>query len=162
MQTYTHCLSRSPVAKIIFLKLFRILFCFFLWLVEIYEQKDMLVLIRETPPTTTAKILRRRQGTVSNILRHKRGHRCRQQRKIHKGETLTALTLKTMLLYQQQKRLRDADGDNGNIWQNINMIFQSYRFEKWQQIMKFCKNLIKIYLFLNISGHVFIKNSKKK
>ena len=39
MQTYISCLSQAPVENRIFLKLFRILFCLFLWIFESYEQK---------------------------------------------------------------------------------------------------------------------------
>ena len=51
---------------------------------------------------------------VANKCRHKKGQRCQQQRKSDGNETLMTKTPETMLIYQQQRRPRDADSENGN------------------------------------------------
>ena len=69
----------------------------------------MLASIGVTHPTATITRLRRRQGTVANIRRHKIGNHYRQD-----DETLTTTTLTKMMVYQQRQRLRDTNGDNDN------------------------------------------------
>ena len=125
MQTYTGCLSWAPVAKLILLKLFWILFCFLLWIVGVYEKNNMLALIGVTAPTKTTTRLFRRQGAVAKIRRHKTRNHYQQRDK-----TLTTTTLTTMMVYQQRQELWDANNDNGNICKNIYIIIQSYKLEK--------------------------------
>ena len=48
-------------------------------------------------------------SAVANIRRHKTGHHYQQRNKM-----LTITPLTTILVYQQRKLLRDANGDNGN------------------------------------------------
>ena len=116
MQAHTGCLSRAPIAKILFFKLFRMILCFFLWIGEIYEQKDRLVLIGVAPLTKTTKKRRRQQGAVAYRRRHKKGHHFWQQQNSDDNETPTTTTTTKMLLYQKQQRLQDDNGENVSNW----------------------------------------------
>ena len=81
----------------------------------------MLASIGVTPSKTTTTRLRRQQGAVANIQRHKTGQHYRQH-----DETRKTTNSTTMLVYQQRQRLRDANGDNRNNLENININVQSY------------------------------------
>ena len=61
----------------------------------------MLVLIRVTPPMTTTTRRRQQRGTEADRRRHKKVHRCRQQKNSYDNKTPT------------MRQSQDANNDDG-------------------------------------------------
>ena len=161
MKTNTGCLRRAPVTNIIFLKLFRITFYLFLWLVEIYEQKDMLFLIGVTPLAMKTTRRRRQPGAEAEWHSHKKGHRWRQQQNSDDDKTPTTPTLTKMLVYQQGQWLWDAESDNGNNWYKINIIFSltvsKNNNKEWSVAITY-----QIFFVLNYQRKCCVKKKERK
>ena len=125
---HTVFLSREPVAKRISLKLFQIVFCLFLWIVEIYEQKDMLASIGVTQPPTTTTRSRQRRGAESYRHSHKKGHKYRQQKNSNYNKTPSPPTLTTM------HQIRDKN-NNDSIPKTTTIT--GCRWQQWQKLIKY-------------------------